>query len=67
VRKRFNRFQRQTIPVVKFFKSRFAALVIEQSAGIPQDQRTDLVWRRLQPLLPAPQPRRSRRSSSEIN
>ena len=67
VRKRFNRFQRQTIPVVKFFKSRFAALVIEQSAGIPQDQRTDLVWRRLQPLLPAPQPRTSRRSSSEIN
>lgn len=57
VRKRFNRFQRQTIPVVKFFKSNFDALVLEQSAAIPQEQRAELVWLRLQVLLPSPQRR----------
>lgn len=61
VRRRFNRFQRQTMPVVKFFKSRFAALVIEQSAGISQEQRTELVWGRVQSLLPSRQGRAPRR------
>ena len=57
VRKRFYRFQRQTSPVIRFFKTNFAPLVHEHSAALPQERLADLIWRHLQPAIAcAPSP-----------
>jgi len=51
IRKRFNRFQRQTAPVIKFFKKKFGSLVFEVDASLPRREKTETIWHRLQPLI----------------
>jgi adenylate kinase len=45
---RFRRFERETVPVIKFFKKKFGKLTWEQSATKPLKQRIDRIRRRLQ-------------------
>lgn len=54
VRRRFERFDRETVPVINFFHQEFAALTWEQSATTPLPQRVSRVWDRLQKALPSP-------------
>lgn len=54
IHKRFNRFQRQTLPAIRFFKKNFGPLVFEQDASLPRRQITETIWHRLQPLLVRP-------------
>lgn len=54
IRKRFNRFQRQTLPVVRFFKKNFGSLVLEQDASLPRRRITETIWHRLQAILGQP-------------
>jgi adenylate kinase len=65
VRKRSYRFQRQTIPVTKFFKTNFASLVHEYSAALPQEHLADLVWRHLQPAIACASSPASKRATPE--
>jgi len=54
IHKRFNRFGRQTAPVINFFKKKFGSLVIEEDASLPGRQIMQRIWRRLRPLLILP-------------
>ena len=54
IHKRFNRFRRQTAPVINFFKKKFGSLVIEEDASLPGRQIMQRIWRRLRPLLILP-------------
>ena len=67
IQRRFNRFQRQTAPVIRFFKKKFGSLVFEVDASLPLRQKTEMIWHRLQPLLSPSEklpnnPRRRRRT-----
>jgi adenylate kinase len=52
VRERFERFERETLPVIKFFKKDFSELTWEQSATTSPKQRIERVWRRLEKTIP---------------
>ena len=51
IHKRFDRFKRQTAPVIKFFKKKFGSLVFEVDASLPRREKTETIWHLLQPLL----------------
>ena len=59
IRKRFNRFRRQTIPVIKFFRKKFGPLVFEQDASVSRRQITEAIWSHLKAALPHPKNRRA--------
>jgi adenylate kinase len=47
VRERFKRFDRETLPVIKYFKTEFSELTWEQSATVPMPERIRHVLRSL--------------------
>ena len=52
VTERFKIYERDTLPVIEFFKDKFGRLSWEESATEPPDQVLDRVWKRLTRSVP---------------
>jgi len=52
VRKRFKSFERETRPVIEFFRNNFGPCTSEYSAALPQQQKAHYVWHFLQATVP---------------
>ena len=52
VQERFKTFERDTLPVIEFFKKEFGYLTWEEPASAPPEQVLDRVWRRLVGAIP---------------
>jgi adenylate kinase len=50
---RFNIYQRETLPVIEFFRKKFGHLLSEESAAIPIEELANRIWQLLEKLIRA--------------